>query len=392
ILFLQLFFFQSLNLNVNSFPSYVTSCGSSWCWEGTYIQHNHVTKTAIYFFEKTTGIYFGSGIDDGAPLYAIVPFADAAAPVTLLFVALLFGLGFAFLVLARDRVDALLSAASAFLFGIASFDGGVFSMCGISAAALLFIYLWRQKKHASGLGQLVIPIALAAFLAFAPNLFFGSFMYYRDWFAGSVLVASLCAFSREQTGRMKVTLLGVLLFSAMFFAGFVYEKQYGADVRIYRTASLAENLPGAPNVFIYGLPLDASPEQVALLMPEVNVTSSAKYGWYYVASVNSISTPNITLVQLTQRMRNAFPQSGYLYADENRNAYQFQQAYIVWKSRPVAISYDGLFSMKVLKTQEYRGYTVLSGIAAASGPNLALEIGSYLRTQSADAIVVTSIV
>ncbi|MFA5247335.1 MAG: hypothetical protein WC408_05600, partial [Candidatus Micrarchaeia archaeon] len=42
-LFLQLFFFQSLNLNVNSFPSYVTSCGSSWCWEGTYIQHNHVT-------------------------------------------------------------------------------------------------------------------------------------------------------------------------------------------------------------------------------------------------------------------------------------------------------------------------------------------------------------
>src|SRR3989338_8489147 len=89
-LFLQMLFLNLYGSNVNSYISHVTSCGENWCWEGDFLQHNHVSKTALYFLEKTTGIAAGPHVDNGKPLYDILPWADWAAPITLLLTSAVF--------------------------------------------------------------------------------------------------------------------------------------------------------------------------------------------------------------------------------------------------------------------------------------------------------------
>ncbi len=391
-LFLQMLFLNLYGSNVNSYISHVTSCGENWCWEGDFLQHNHVSKTALYFLEKTTGVAPGPLVDNGRPLYEILPWADWAAPLTLLLTAAVFLFGLASVLGERDSLNVLLLSAAVMLFAIASFDGGIFTQTGISAAALLAIYLLRQNRQVGAELRLALPLALASLVAFAPNLLFGSFLTYRDWFPGILAASSFFSFVDAERGWKRVTLLGFFLFSSLFFAAHVYDKAFGPGVAIYRSSKYIEGLPGAPNLVIYGLPPQASLEEVESLVPEINFTAAAKYGWYFVASPNASQPIALTTTQLQARFRQRYPQ-GYLYVDVNHNAYEFRQAYVVWKQRPERqLDYDELFSMKVLKIDDRGAYTVLSGVTAANGPALALEVGSFLRSRGADAAVITLVV
>jgi hypothetical protein len=389
---LQMYFLRTLNANVNSFVSHVTDCGGVWCWEGTYFQHNHVTKTAVYFFEKTLGVSLGSQVDNGKPIYDIIPWAPLAAPPTALLFLLVFAFGTLWALREDDGWGALLAQAATLLFAIATVDGGIFSMTGINAVALLAIALWHGRRDAPSEEKFVFPLAIAVFVAFLPNLLFGSFLYYRDWFAGTAMLAAFFAFVDAKQGSRKLAFLGVFVLTALLFAGSVYELVYGSGARIYRTAHYLDGFPDAPNLFIYGLPPAASADQVRALVPEFTFSSFAKYGWYFVGSPSSPDTIRLRTNQLADRLRLAFPQ-GYLYVDANHDAYQFQQAYVLWNARPpVSPAYDGeLFSMRVLKREDNPAYTTLSGIATASGPNLGLELGSYLHARGADATVITTV-
>ena len=388
---LQAAFLGVLGADVNSYVSHVTDCGSSWCWEGDYLQHNHVSKTALFFLEKNTGIPLGGQVDNGQPMYGIVPWADAAAPLTLLLTAAVVGFGFLSVLREKSALGALVLAAAVFLFTIASFDGGIFTQTGISAATLLAIYLFREKKQATAEERFLVPLAAGSFVGFLPNLFLGSMLYYRDWFPGAIVASAFFAFLGAEKGWKRITLLGILLFSTLFFASHVYDKTYGSQAAIYRTSGFLEGLPGAPNLAIYGLPPGAGKAEVESLIPEINFTSSAKYGWYFVGSVNASGPVRITTLQLQERLRRAYP-GGYLYVEENDKAYVFRQVYIVWNKRPSVPADFGLFSMKVLKAEDRGTYTVLSGIAAASGPDLGLEVGSYVKSLGGDATVITGIV
>ncbi|MFA6048964.1 MAG: hypothetical protein WC792_03395 [Candidatus Micrarchaeia archaeon] len=391
-LLLQLAFLGMLGSDVNSFVSHVTECGGSWCWEGDYLQHNHVSKTAIFFLEKYAGISLGGQVDNGQPMYEIVPWADLAAPLTLLLTAAIACFGFLSVLREKTGLNALLLGMAVSLFTIASIDGGIFTQTGISAVTLLAIYLWRERKSALAEEKFAAPLAIGAFAGFVPNLFLGSIMYYRDWFPGMIVVAAFFASIGAERGWKKITLMAVLLFSSLFFASHVYDKAYGAQATIYRTTSFVEGFPGAPNLVIYGLPEGVPKGEVEALIPEINFTSSAKYGWYFVGAAGASSPIKLSRLQLQERLRNAYP-GGYLYVEENDRAYVFRQAYVVWNTRPQnSPDYGALYSMKVLKAEDRGAYTVLSGIAAAGGPALGLEVGSYIKSIGGDATVITGIV
>ncbi len=388
-LLLQMLFLNLYGSNVNSFISHVTDCGNSWCWEGNYLQHNHVAKTALFFVEKYAGVRLGSQVDTGQPMYEIVPWADAVAPVTLLLLVLVASSGFISALKEKDALNTLLFGAVAALFTVATIDGGLLAQTGISAVTLLIVYAWRGKKEASTEERFAVPLALGAFVGFLPNLFLGSFMYYRDWFPAAIVASAFFAFVDAEKGWKRITLLGVLVFSLMFFSSQVFEKTYGSSVNIYRTSNYVDGLPGAPNLVIYGLPLHVTKNEVESLIPEINFTSSAKYGWYFVGSVNASEPVRATTLQLQERLGRAY-KGGYLYVDENRDAYEFRQVYINWNKLPEkAPNYNDLFSIKVLKVEEKSGYTLLTGISAGAGPALGLEVGSYVKSIGGDATIIT---
>jgi hypothetical protein len=378
--------------DANSFVSHVTQCGDSWCWEGTYLQHNHVPKSAVYFVERATGLSVGPQSDNGEPLYQVFAQADLFALLTLAMSGLLLLFGVLSALRQDDSLDCLLLLCATALFFIASVDGGLFSQTGINACVFSCVFLLRRQRQVHAELRFLLPLAIGALIACLPNLLLGTYLVFRDWFYGAIAVSALFAFVDAESGWKKIAFLSVLVFSLLFFSLHALEKVEGPLTSIPRASTLSPDLPTSPNLVVYGLPADASVCGIKSLLPEMNFSSYAKYGWYFVAAANATSAIPVTTVQVSERLRGAYPQ-GYLYADMNRNGPEMRTATIHWIRRPSApVDYSGLFSFKLVRAVDDGQSTTLTGIASASGPMLGLEIGSYIRSLGGDAAVTTLIV
>ncbi len=391
VLLHAVFFSGYAGADANSFVSHVTQCGGSWCWEGTYLQHNHVAKTAVYSVEKATGLSVGSQSDNGEPLYQVFPQADLFAIVTLAISGLLLLFGVFSALRQDDALDCLLVLCATALFFIASIDGGLFSQTGINACVFAGIFLLRRQRQLHAELRFLLPVAIGSLIACLPNLLFGTYLIFRDWFYGALAVSALFAFVDAESGWKKIAFLSVLVFSLLFFSLHALEKVDGPLTSIPRATAFSAGLPTSPNLVVYGLPADVDIEKVGSLLPEMNFSSSAKYGWYFVGAANSTQAIPLTTTEVTRRLREAFPQ-GYLYADMNRNGPELRTAVIHWIRKPDGIGYSGLFSFKMVRAVDDEKTTTLTGIASASGPMLGLEIGSYIQSMGGDAVVTTLIV
>ena len=368
--------------SINSHLSHVADCGSSWCWEADYLQHNHVSKTAIFFVEKTTGISLGTSVDDGKPMHDVVPWADTAAPLTLFFAGLAGLLGLAAVAAEKDFSKAFFIAAASFLSLLAMIDGGIFTPAGVSAITLLSIVLLFGKQYGAK-AKLFVPILAAFFIAFLPNLF-GSYLVFTSWFSPVLLASTLFAFIEEGSGWKRLTLLVVFLFAAWHYSSLVLDS---SQTGIFRASTINPELPSSPTLVVYGLSPSSSSAEIISQMPELEFSKAAKYGWYFAGYVSDKKS-EITTLELQDRLRSAFPR-GYLYVDMNRNSQEFRKVRIFWKKTPTSQpSYD-LISYKVFSVSEQCGFTELSGVTTASGPALALEVGSYVKSLGGDALVET---
>jgi len=391
-LLLHVAFFSSYaGADANSFVSHVTQCGDSWCWEGTYLQHSHVAKSAVYFVEKTVGLSVGSQSDNGEPLYQVFPQADLFALVTLAISGLLLVFGVLSALRQDDALDCLLVSCATALFFIASVDGGLFSQTGINACVFACVFLLRGQRQLHAELRFLVPVAVGALIAVLPNLLFGTYLIFRDWFYGAIAVSALFAFVDAESGWKKIALLSVLVFSLLCFSLHAMEKVEGPLTSIPRATSFSPGLPTSPNLVIYGLPAGTGTCAIKSLLPEMNFSSSAKYGWYFVAAANATDAISLTTEQVTQRFRSVFPQ-GYLYASMNRNGPELRTATIRWIRKPEGIGYSGFFSFRLVSAVDSGQSTTLTGIASASGPMLGLEIGSYIQSLGGDAVVTTLIV
>lgn len=385
------FFSGYAGADANSFVSHVTRCGDSWCWEGTYLQHSHVAKSAVYFVQKTIGLSVGTQSDNGEPLYQIFPQADLFALVTLAVSGLLLVFGVLSALRQEDALDCLLVSCATALFFIASVDGGVFSQTGINACVFASVFLLRRQKQVHAELRFLVPVAVGALIAVLPNLLFGTYLIFRDWFYGAVAVSALFAFVDAESGWKKMAFLSVLVFSLLFFSLHAIEKVEGPLTSIPRATAFSPGLPTSPNLVLYGLPANVGMCAIKSLLPEMNFSSFAKYGWYFVTAANSTRAISLTTAQVEQRFRSAFPQ-GYLYASMNRNGPETRTAIIHWITKPEGIDYSDLFSFRLVSAVDDGQSTTLTGIASASGPMLGLEIGSYIQSLGGDAVVTTLIV
>ena len=391
--FLSAMLLSQYGAGVNSFVSHVTGCGQGWCWEGTYLQHSHAAKTAVHFIWKHFGIGLGPMADDGKPMYEIFPLSDAAAPLTILLCLLVLACGSLAAASEPGSGNALLLAMSAFLFFIASFDGCPFTTTSVNAFALLMVYYSGKSRALGEWGRLLAPLMAAALAAFLPNLLFGSYLVIRDWFAPSAFASALFAFAGSRTGWKKITLLGILIFSAANFASVLLGRVSGPQLDITRASLAAPGLPTSPNLVVYGLPPMATAADVAAKADGFSFQAAEKYGWYFAGAAVAPTPIRTTTWEFQRGLRDSFG-GGYLYARMNRNAPQTQGARILWIRRPPSKLDFSTFSFRPIKVEDAAGSgeTGLFGIASASGPDLALELGSYIRSRGGDAVVITLIV
>lgn len=379
----QLNFMAGNGMSVNSFASHVGGCNGATCWEATFFQHNHLTKSVVYFAEKSTGVRIGSSMDNGKPMYDMLPNADAISLVLLLVITAAFLLLAYSVIIEKDGVKALLLAAASFLLLIALFDGGAFTVTGINAYALLTAYFLRGTR-VNALLKFALPVFIAAFVAFLPNLLMGSYMIFRDWLQPVALVSALFAFCESTKAKQKIAFGIISLLALSSFAGLAASKYYGAPSDVFVGG---QGMMPTQTLFIFGLPENMSAADVQALLPELRFDSVAKYGWYMAGSVSASTLANTNDVGRALKSRLHAP--GYLYAFAESGPLNYAYLTVKFMKRPERLQLSP-FSLKVI-SEETEGNTVqIEGISSASPFHLGLQLGSYIRAQGGDALVIAT--
>ncbi|MFH1106778.1 MAG: hypothetical protein V1787_02685 [Candidatus Micrarchaeota archaeon] len=368
----------SLGGGPGSYYSLATDCGQSECWEATYFQHVHVMKSAVYWLEKTTGVFLPADADDGLPMYQLldspqVALAQTVAPAALVLIASAFLTTLAYALSEKELWKGALAALAGFIAVIAIADGGLFSLVGVVAVALAMASLSAGIKP--GRLRQLAPIgifALCVVLAFGPFWFLGTGLYFREWLTAPLFVCAAFFFSQNAGRRdaafvVAVALLGV---STMLVLG---------DAGRYWLGETAHS----EKMAVYGIPLDASDAEVALAAGSAPV---ARYGWYALFERRGPFNP----AEEQQRMRAALKPRGYLLAEGAGIPAARQEATVHWLSLPVALEKTASYSD--IAALELGGVTMLQGAGKLNGPQLALELGSYVRSRGGKAIVVTGVV
>lgn len=380
-------FMARYGADANGFVAHVSGCGDSWCWEGTYLQHNHIPKTAIYALEKSLGIGLVAGnADNGKPLYDITPWADLAAPFTLALLAVIVLLGIYVAASERNWLKAALLAASAALFAIATIDGGIFTSTGINAVAFLAAYL-LIGTNAPLEQKIAAPFAVAAVIAYAPNFLLASELHFKEWVLPCLFASLIAGYDDCRRLRpRRLALVAVMLVVAMLYA-------INASAALFGKAAVAANataagMPGLPLLTVYGLPpaLDANASADAA---QVQFSSYVKYGWYFAGS--PVAGTRVSATELSDELRGKF-NAGYTYADYYGAGYYYRKIYVAWNSKQSADEdFAGLYSLSVAKKEDHGNYVAIEGVSSLPGPALALQVASYLKSRGADATVITTI-
>lgn len=371
----QLNFMAANAMGANSFASHVGSCNGATCWEATFFQHNHLTKSVIYFVEKSTGLRIGSDLDNGKPMYDMLPNADIMSMVLLLTILLAALLLIHSIIAEKDGIKALLLAAASFLLLVALFDGGAFTVTSINAYALLSAYFLRGTK-VNALLKFALPVLVAAFAAFLPNLLMGSYMIFRDWLQPVALVSALFALCESTKAKQRIAFGIVSVLALSSFAGLAASKYYGAP------------LGGAEQtLFIFGLPENMSAADVQALLPELHFDSVAKYGWYMAGSVSASTLASTKDVE--RALKSRLRAQGYLYAFAESGPLNYAYLTVRFTKKPERLQLS-TFSLKVLG-EEAEGDTVqIEGVSSASPFHLGLQLGSYIRAQGGDALIIAT--
>ncbi|MFQ5406099.1 MAG: hypothetical protein ACE5DI_03005 [Candidatus Micrarchaeia archaeon] len=363
-----------------SYFARVVPCGEAFCWEGSYLQHNHFPKSSIFFAEQLFGVENVWNVDDGLAFYGLLPFQDVFAVVFIAIIGLVFLFGL-IATLREDNVFFALAIASGSIVGAMSIlDGGPFTVSGANALALLSVGLLKDVKPLSKTFEVVktfAPLWVAALAIYLPVYLFGSSLVFWNWWTVPALAASLGfpfllfdAFKKKglKTLALGLSLLVVFLWGAQgFWQGFNFN---------YNGLAFEEN----DLVLSYGLPVSVGVASVDGVVEKsgASVLESAKYGWYYVANANFNKGLFSNSVQ--NALRDDFAFEGYLFAEKSWSGSEetFLRVHLV-SEKEFVLSNFSTFSFKPASEGQLNGVFYAVGLSRLPGPHLALEAASFAR-------------
>ena len=374
----QLYVQASLGGGPGSYFSLVTDCQQNTCWEAAYFQHIHVMKSGVYFFEKTTGILLPANTDDGRPMYEMLAspalgIADFVAVTSFFLLAAILLLTFAAGLAEKEGWKSALVALAGFVSLLAVLDGGFFSLAGTTALALLLIILAEgmDLKRLDAAKPFIV-LAVALFCSWAPYWFLGTGLYFREWLTAPLFVCSAYFFSRQKNKKNWLFVAAAVLLAA-------------SSLVVLSDASrnwLGETSP-AGKMLAYGIPVGATEAQITRA---TGASLVGRYGWY---ALLEYPRPFNTAVE-QQRLRQALAPTGYLLAEAAGKPPAQTDVDLVWLSAPVEVA--GTASYSGVSQMQFGPLAVLRGTSALQDPQLALELGSYIRSKGGKAIVVTEVI
>ncbi|MBU1197090.1 hypothetical protein KJ765_01110 [Candidatus Micrarchaeota archaeon] len=365
----QLYWQSSYGASYDSYLGYVANCEQYSCWEGSYFQHIHVLKPAIYFTEKTLGFRLPLAADDGYPLYEAVPFSGSLSPLVLFLLAGIFGTTFLLAPFSRGMESSVWLAGAGFVSGIAVLDGGFFSLAGAAAFTLLLLYFGDSVpgrfRHLWPAIVFVIVIGISWF----PYYVLDTKLVFREWLTAPLFLCSAYAWWRVRHARNLpfLALSALLLVSILLMGGDVVRYAFGES-------------SAAPLALAYGLPEGAS------FVPS-GFDELERFGWFALYAAPS----SFSSVELEIALRRELKPRGYLLAEPDTGALHSASLHIVWLQSPRRFSFETA-SFLPSNQFDFGDSTLLDGSSRLSGPHQVLEIASLIHSNGARAIVIGKVV
>ncbi len=327
-LFMHFFVQYTVGADPGSYIASIATQDNVTSWEMSYLEHNHVTKSAIFLLLSTVSVDF-KNFDTGYPFYVNTPgilFFDVA----LLAIVFVFFVSSVVFINSRLKtiplfdyfVWMLLSA----IFIIAFFDGGVFShpfriavgLAGLFAARnFSLISFYRYSGYTELFAPFMFTAAIslvsfflsgvdftAAFLACVPMV--GLFTGY-----GLVFSKSKNQRTQDTRGKNKAKLayalaLALLLCSVFSLACLLHHSSDGPEAR-------------DTWLFAYGFPKDTTEQSLMQVLEPFSVEEVKLDGW--LASIHVNSGKPVRVKEIEQALEKNFRPQGYLDVMEREKMY-----------------------------------------------------------------------
>lgn len=323
-LFMHFFVQYSIGADSGSYIASIATQGNVTSWEMSYLEHNHVTKSAIFLLLSTVSVDF-KNFDTGYPFYVNTPgilFFDVA----LLAVVFIFFVSSVVFINSKLKTislfDYLLWVSLSGIFIIAFFDGGVFSHPFRIAVGLSGLFAARNFNLISfcrygGYAELFVPFALttvvslvsfflsgvnfaAAFLACVPMV--GLFTGYGFVFAKSRRTTK----EKNKAKFVYALALALLLYSVFSLACLLHHSSNGPEAR-------------DTWLFAYGFPLDTTEKSLMHVLEPFSVEEVKLDGW--LASIHVNSEKPVRIKEIEQALEKNFRPQGYLDVMEREEMY-----------------------------------------------------------------------
>ncbi len=323
-LFMQLFIQYSIGAEQGSYIAAIATNDGVTNWEMSYLEHNHITKSAIFLLLSTIFVDF-KNFDTGYPFYVNIPGIFFWDIMLLALVFVFFTSSFVFINLKLQTISLfdyilwiLISAISITVF----FDGGLFSHPFRIAVGLLTLFIVRnfeftnlQKLNDTYL-KVLAPFSSTAIVCFI-SFFITGAEPITAFFVSAPIIGLFTGYSfvfDKKTNNtdikplnfMKILAVVILLCSVFSLTYGLYNASNGLEVK-------------NTWLFIYGFPEGTTEQALMQTLEPFSVKEIKLDGW--LASIHVQSTEPVKLKEIEQALETKFKPQGYLDVMEREKMY-----------------------------------------------------------------------
>lgn len=308
-------------------------------WQASKLSHNHFPKASLYFLEKSLGLNFGGGYDDGFPWYSFIPNADLWAVLYLVVELIVF---FSALLYINSKLKEIsffdfLVFLSGFLAVLISIlDGGVAS--GAAMMAIFFLALFLSKNYLKIENHAVatlLPLMVIGFIGFADVVL--PIEIGNNFYASSMILffgLSYYFFTEKKLNKLSFNPLNLIL-ALIFLASIVMSAtqfmdfSFGREIQPNYLINAFKETDSGAGLYVYGLPENLEKEKIDQQINQFGkIVESDKSSWAYYGLINP--TKNFRTAEVESLLQKKFNSNSYLYVEQVSVSKELISYKILW--------------------------------------------------------------
>jgi len=322
------------------FASFVQEPGYT-NWEASKFYHNHFPKLTVHFASSMLGVDFQGQFDDGRPWFELFPDAGLWASLFIVVLIVVFVAGLLHLFSRLDKMkwfDFLLFSAAFLGFFVYILDGGI--AAGPFVIIVFFFSLYVARSYLrlpfnESLFALAVSAGILALSVGMLDYYLPTSVYQlAPLFSISLGYYFYSSFRRKKLRVNAVSIVLLLLFFHSFFlwTDLVEIYSFGHVLVDYRGEGLLNEADEGAAFFVYGLPRDATTEQLSEAVREFGEPLEVKKtGW--TGYVRFRPARDVREKEIDAFFVQKFSPNTYLYIEEGAPIRTISTIEVYWFSQ-----------------------------------------------------------